>query len=37
VMQQKTHRPVQFEITDQTRVAQEGWIHQAQMRAIGVR
>ena len=32
VMQQKTHRPVQFEITDQTRAALEAWIHQAQLR-----
>ena len=33
VMQQKTHRPVQFEITDQTRTALEAWIHQAQLRS----
>ncbi len=32
VMQQKTHRPVQFEITDQTRAALEAWIHQTQLR-----
>ncbi len=32
VMQQKTHRPVQFEITDQSRTALEAWIHQAQLR-----
>ncbi len=31
VMQQKTHRPVQFEITEQTRTALETWIHQAQL------
>ncbi|HBP1970703.1 integrase [Pseudomonas aeruginosa] len=30
VMQQKTHRPVQFEITEQTRTALETWIHQTQ-------
>jgi len=29
VMQQKTHRPVQFEITEQTRLALQAWIHQA--------
>jgi integrase len=28
-MQQKTQRPVQFEITAQTRAALEAWIHQA--------
>lgn len=33
VMQQKTHRPVQFEITEQTRSAVEAWIHQAQLRS----
>lgn len=33
VMQQKTQRPVQFEITEQTRAALEAWIHQAQLRA----
>ncbi|MCU1723842.1 tyrosine-type recombinase/integrase [Pseudomonas sp. 5P_5.1_Bac1] len=33
VMQQKTHRPVQFEITEQTRMALETWIHQAQLRS----
>ncbi len=33
VMQQKTHRPVQFEITEQTRTALETWIHQAQLRS----
>ena len=31
VMQQKTQRPVQFEITAQTRVAVEAWIHQAHL------
>ena len=31
VMQQKTHRPVQFEITEQTRTALETWKHQAQL------
>lgn len=33
VMQQKTHRPVQFEITEQTQAALEAWIHQAQLRS----
>ncbi len=33
VMQQKTQRPVQFEITDQTRSALEAWIHRAQPRS----
>lgn len=33
VMQQKTQRPVQFEITEQTRAALEAWIHQAQLRS----
>ena len=33
VMQQKTHRPVQFEITEQTRTALEAWIHKAQLRS----
>lgn len=33
VMQQKTQRPVQFEITEQTRVALETWIHQAHFRS----
>jgi len=32
VMQQKTQRPVQFEITEQTRSALAAWIHQAQLR-----
>ena len=31
VMQQKTRRPVQFEITDQTRAALEAWILKAQL------
>lgn len=31
VMQQKTQRPVQFEITEQTRPALEAWIHQAHL------
>jgi len=33
VMQQKTHRPVQFEITEQTRSALGAWIHRAQLRS----
>ena len=33
VMQQKTQRPVQFEITEQTRAALEAWMHQAQLRS----
>lgn len=32
-MQQKTQRPVQFEIAEQTRTALEAWIHQAQLRS----
>lgn len=32
VMQQKTHRPVQFEITEQTREALKGWIEEAQLK-----
>jgi integrase len=32
-MQQKTQRPVQFEITAQTRAALVAWIHQAQLRS----
>jgi integrase len=32
VMQQKTQRPVQFEITEQTRTALEVWMHQAHLR-----
>lgn len=35
VMQQKTQRPVQFEITDQTRSALVAWIHRAQLRSEG--
>jgi integrase len=31
VMQQKTKRPVQFEITEQTRTALSGWIGEAQL------
>lgn len=31
VMQQKTQRPVQFEITEQTRLALQVWIHQAHL------
>ncbi len=31
VMQQKTQRPLQFEITEQTRSALGAWIHQAQL------
>lgn len=33
VMQQKTHRPVQFEITEQTREALFAWISKAHLRA----
>ncbi len=33
VMQQKTHHPVQFEITEQTRMALEAWMHQAYLRS----
>ena len=33
VMQQKTQRPVQFEVTEQTRSALAAWIHQAQLRS----
>lgn len=32
-MQQKTQRPVQFEITEQTRFAIAAWIHKAQLRS----
>lgn len=32
VMQQKTQRPVQFEITEQTRTALEAWMQRAQLR-----
>ncbi|OPE19508.1 hypothetical protein APA86_33820 [Pseudomonas aeruginosa] len=31
--QQKTQRPVQFEITEQTRSALAAWIHQAKLRS----
>ncbi|MCY1428609.1 hypothetical protein D9M71_444990 [compost metagenome] len=31
VMQQKTQRPVQFEITEQTRTVLEAWMHQASL------
>ena len=33
VMQQKTHQPVQFEITDQTRIAVTDWIKQAKLKS----
>jgi integrase len=33
VMQQKTQRPVQFEITEQTRTVLEVWMHQAHLRS----
>lgn len=33
VMQQKTHRPVQFEITEQTRDAVSAWINQAHLKS----
>ena len=33
VMQQKTHRPVQFEITERTRAALAAWIKRAGLRA----
>jgi hypothetical protein len=33
VMQQKTQRPVQFEITEQTRFAVAAWLHQAPLRS----
>lgn len=32
VMQQKTHRPVQFEITEQTRDSLESWINHAKLK-----
>jgi hypothetical protein len=32
VMEQKTKRPVQFEITTQTRLAVEEWVQQARLR-----
>src|SRR6476660_4837752 len=31
VMQQKTHRPVQFEITEQTRASISAWMNQAHL------
>jgi integrase len=33
IMQQKTHRPVQFEMTEQTRDALANWITQAQLKS----
>src|SRR5260370_30465260 len=33
IMQQKTHRPVQFEITEQTRDSVDGWIKAAGLAA----
>ncbi len=33
IMQQKTHRPVQFEITEQTRDSLANWINQAQLKS----
>ena len=33
IMQQKTHRPVQFELTLATRDALEAWVHQGNLRA----
>ena len=33
VIQQKTHRPVQFEITEQTRAAVSSWIHHRGLQA----
>ena len=33
IMQQKTHRPVQFEITEQTRESVGAWISQAQIKS----
>ena len=33
VMQQKSQRPVQFEITEQTRTALEAWMHLARLRS----
>ncbi len=33
VMQQKTHRPVQFEITEQTRESLESWINHAKLKS----
>jgi integrase len=34
IMQQKTHRPVQFEITEQTRESVGAWISQAQLKSV---
>jgi integrase len=33
ILQQKTHRPVQFEITEQTRESLAAWIGKAQLKA----
>jgi len=33
IMQQKTHRPVQFEITEQTRDSLKAWIEEAKLKA----
>ena len=33
IMQHKTHRPVQFEITEQTRDSLEAWINQARLKS----
>ena len=33
VMQQKTHRPVQFEITEQTRDSLASWIYQGKLKS----
>jgi len=33
IMQQKTHRPVRFEITEQTRDSLEAWINQAKLKS----
>ena len=33
IMQQKTHRPVQFEITEQTRDSLEAWINQVKLKS----
>ena len=35
ILQRKTNRPVQFELTDQTRQALESWIRVGQLRAAG--
>ncbi|MFZ2171224.1 MAG: hypothetical protein WAW61_16500 [Methylococcaceae bacterium] len=32
-MQQKTHRPVQFEITEQTRESLGAWVNHAQLKS----